>query len=63
MADYQSFKIPIFTGINDVPRLPTSEEGGNISHFYDEYNKLIDLLQTNVSTIETNTTNPVLLAI
>lgn len=53
MAEYQNFKIPIFTGINDTPKLPTAQQGGNISHFYDEYNKLVDLLETDVSAIQT----------
>lgn len=57
MVDYQSNKIPIFTGINDAPILPTASSGGNISHFYNLYNTLIDLLQADITLIEAASTN------
>lgn len=49
MADYQAKKIPIFQGINDIPKAPDSLEGGNISHFYDIYNQLVDDLEEDVN--------------
>ena len=52
MVDYQNRKVAIFTGINDAPIAPTSTSGGNISHFYDLFNTLIDLLQADITTIE-----------
>ncbi len=52
MADYQAKKIPIFTGINDTPKAPDSLEGGNISHFYDLYNQLIDDLEEDVGEVQ-----------
>ena len=54
MVDYQNRKVPIFTGINDAPIAPTSSSGGNISHFYDLFNTLIDLLEADITTIASN---------
>ncbi len=48
MVDYQAKKIPIFPNINDIPKAPDSLEGGNISHFYDLYNQLIDDLEEDI---------------
>ena len=56
MVDYQNRKVPIFTGINDAPIAPTSSSGGNISHLYDLFNTLIDLLQADITTIESAAT-------
>lgn len=53
MVDYQSSKVPIFTGINDAPILPTATTGGNISHFYNLFNTLVDLLEADITVIET----------
>ena len=52
MADYQAKKIPIFPDINDVSIAPTADSGGNISHFYDLYNQLVDDLEENITDIE-----------
>ena len=54
MVDYQNRKVPIFTGINDAPIAPTSTSGGNISHLYDLFNTLIDLLEADITTIASN---------
>lgn len=56
MANYQANKVPIFPGINDIPTAPTASSGGNISHFYDLYNTLIDLLEADITVIETAAT-------
>ncbi len=52
MADYQSNKVEIFPNINDIPVAPTSSTGGNISHLYNLYNSLIDLLETDINTLQ-----------
>ncbi|MDJ0575842.1 MAG: hypothetical protein QNJ65_11835 [Xenococcaceae cyanobacterium MO_234.B1] len=52
MADYNSFKIPIFSGINDVSVYPSATSGGNISHFYDFYNQLIDAITSDINDIQ-----------
>ena len=52
MADYESFKIPIFSGINDVSVYPSATSGGNISHFYDFYNQLIDAITSDINNIQ-----------
>ncbi len=52
MADFQDKKIPIFTGVNDIPVAPTADSGGNISHLYDKYNQLIDDIEATVTTVE-----------
>lgn len=57
MVDYQSKKIPIFPNINDIPKAPDSLEGGNISHFYDLYNQLIDDLEEDIGTAEDQATS------
>ncbi len=52
MADFQDKKIPIFTDVNDVPVAPTADRGGNISHFYDKYNQLVDDLEEHITDVE-----------
>ena len=54
MADFQAKKIPIFSDVNDVPIAPTANSGGNISHFYDLYNQLVDDLEENINDLENN---------
>ena len=54
MADYQAKNIPIFPDVNDVPIAPTTESGGNISHFYNLYNQLVDDLEVNINDLEDN---------
>ena len=49
MVDYSNKKIPIYSGINDQPIEPTAESGGNISHFYNLYNSLVDIVQVTVT--------------
>ena len=44
MPNLQSLKIPIFQGINDIPRAPSAELGGNGSHMVKAFNDLIDRL-------------------
>lgn len=52
MADFQAKKIPIFSDVNDVPIAPTANSGGNISHFYDLYNQLVDDLEESITDVE-----------
>ncbi|MDJ0536639.1 MAG: hypothetical protein QNJ70_29820 [Xenococcaceae cyanobacterium MO_207.B15] len=54
MVDLQSFKIDIFTGINDEVIAPTADSGGNISHFYDKFNALIDIVQTEIDLLKSD---------
>lgn len=44
MVDFAPVKIEIYEGINDAPVAPNNTKGGNISHFYNRYNQLIDLI-------------------
>lgn len=41
---FDFFKVPIFSGINDIPRNPTAELAGNGSDVIARYNSLIDRL-------------------
>ncbi len=52
MVDYSNKKVPIFSGINDQPIAPTANSGGNISHLYDLYNQVLDILTTDITNIE-----------
>ena len=52
MVDYSNKKVPIFSGINDQPIAPTADSGGNISHLYDLYNQVLDILTTDITNIE-----------
>ena len=54
MVDYQNRKVEIFTGINDAVIPPSSTSGGNISHLYNLFNSLIDLLEGDISTLESS---------
>lgn len=55
MADYQSRKVLVFSGINDIPIAPSATSGGNISHLYDLYNGLIDFIQADITALENTT--------
>jgi hypothetical protein len=45
-SDLISKKIPVFTGINDQPKVPTVSAAGNGSHLIKTINDLIDLLSS-----------------
>ena len=49
MANYQSYKIPIFPDINDAPIVPTATTPGNGSHLIARYNEALDAVQTDVT--------------
>lgn len=42
MVDLSAHKVPIFTGVNDAPVVPTSTKGGNASDLIKRHNDLID---------------------
>jgi hypothetical protein len=44
MTDLNSFKVPIFPGVNDAPLPPNATRGGNGSHLIEKFNGLIDAL-------------------
>lgn len=44
MSNITDLKIPVFTGINDQPTLPTASKAGNGSHIVSVINSLIDAL-------------------
>ena len=52
MVDYNIYKVPIFTGINDYPVAPSMTRGGNVSHFYHKYNQLIDAVVNDLNNIQ-----------
>lgn len=57
MADNSNLKVPIISGINDIPKAPTTTEGGNISHFYNLFNQLIDAYDGLITNLETQISN------
>ncbi len=50
--DYQSPKLPVFTGINDVPRLATASLAENGSALTDRVNRLFDSLDTDINDLD-----------
>lgn len=42
MVDLSAYKVPIFTGVNDTPVIPTSTKGGNAADLIKRHNDLID---------------------
>lgn len=44
--DFSSYRVPVFSGINDNPIAPTSSKAGNGSHLISLYNNLIAQLET-----------------
>lgn len=53
--NYQSNSVvvPVFTGINDVPRVPTASEAGNGSDIIDRFNTLLGFLDTDIPALDT----------
>lgn len=49
MADFQYTKIPVFAEINDAPVAPTEAKAGNGSHLIQQYNYLVDDVESEVS--------------
>ena len=56
MVDINSNKIPIYPGINDSSIAPTLEQGGNISHFYAQFNSALEKLESAINTLESQVT-------
>lgn len=52
--DFDSIKIPVFTGINDSPKTPTVSKAGNGSHLIKQFNDLIDLIKNAFSDLKTS---------
>jgi hypothetical protein len=50
-TEFEDFKTPIYTGVNDVPRSPTSSQAGNASDLIDRCNGLIDQIVTSLDTV------------
>ncbi len=52
--DYQdsSVVVPVFTGINDIPRVPTSAEPGNGSDIINRFNTLLNFLDVDLTDVE-----------
>jgi hypothetical protein len=46
MPDLTTYKVPIFTGINDLPRVPTNLKGGNGADLISRHNSLVAYLET-----------------
>lgn len=46
MLDLQYLKVPVYSGKNDLPRVPTSDKEGNGSDVIDRYNGLVDIVET-----------------
>ena len=45
MVDFTDLKVPVFSGINDIPVVPTALKAGNGSHLIATINSLIDRLE------------------
>ncbi|MDJ0575290.1 MAG: hypothetical protein QNJ65_09010 [Xenococcaceae cyanobacterium MO_234.B1] len=50
--EYELIKVKIFTDINDNPIAPSETSGGNISHFYSQFNQLINLVFRDLNNLE-----------
>jgi len=52
--DYQdnSIVVPVFTGINDVPRVPTATQAGNGSDIIARINNLLGFLDTDIADLD-----------
>ncbi len=57
MVDFQTNKITLYTGINDIPTPPSDLSGSNISHVHDEHNKLVDNVISKTTEIDTKIEN------
>lgn len=45
-TDFNAIKIPVFSGINDVPVAPTANKAGNGSHLASKFNELVSAIQS-----------------
>lgn len=54
MTDYQTFKIPTFPNINDVPTAPTANAAGNGSHLIAKHNQLVDAIANNLNQVSSD---------
>lgn len=54
MADFSSYKVPVFPNINDAPSEPTATKAGNGSDLINRFNGLIDELQTIIDELQDN---------
>jgi len=58
MTDFTDLKVPVFSGINDLPVAPTASKAGNGSHLIATINNVIDKLsQQNGQTTTSNSNN------
>lgn len=51
MVDLSAHKIPVFAGINNVPREPTAQLAGNSSNLIDKHNNLTDALEAELNAL------------
>jgi hypothetical protein len=51
-SDYSSRKIPVFTGVNNVPNTPSSTVAPNGSYLIAKYNSLVDDLQLAINNLQ-----------
>lgn len=58
MADYQSYKIPVFPNINDRPTAPTANAPGNGSHLIAQYNEALDAIAGDITHLQEQTPQP-----
>lgn len=49
--DFNEFKVPIFTNINDKPVEPTASKAGNGADMIERFNSLIDQLQSTLNSL------------
>lgn len=54
MPDFSEFKVPVYEGINDVPKEPTATEPGNGSDLIARFNALCDFLSENLADVATS---------
>lgn len=52
MLDLTSYRVPVFSNINDNPVPPTSNKAGNASHLINLYNNLLTELETSFNELK-----------
>lgn len=56
-SDLQSYKVPVFTNINDKPVAPTASAAGNGAHLIQQHNDLIQEVESDLNSLIENFAN------
>jgi len=52
--DFSSFKVPVFTGINNQPVAPTAIKAGNGAHLIDLFNQFVDEMELVINSLDSS---------